>query len=163
MIQTFKAIGLGCGDLIPKQGKTLQWNVDHLLNHEAVELAAIIAIRSPERLEPTWGRFLEEDPRTRIVEKGLGANDLPGDTHLLRVEADEGWWARLPQRLFAISLSYGLSAGYDSRREKNPKAVALVNHIGLLRVAGDDGHDPHVTGRPGGVEGRTGDQQCDSH
>lgn len=103
MIQTFKAIGLGRGDLIPKHGKTLQWNVDHLLNHEAVELAAIIAIRSPERLEPTWGRFLEKDPRTCVVEKGLGANDLPGDTHLLRVEADEGWWTRLPQRLFAIS------------------------------------------------------------
>lgn len=102
MIEIFKAAGLGCGDLIPKRGKTFHWHIDHLLDHEAVELVAIIAVRSPERLEPMWGKFLEEDPHTCIVEKGLGAGDAPGRTHLLRVEAEEGWWAGLPRRLFAL-------------------------------------------------------------
>jgi Uri superfamily endonuclease len=90
--------------------KALRWHVDYLLDHEASDLVAIIALRSPERMETAWGRLLEEDPHTRIVEKGLGAGDAPGRTHLLRVEADEGWWCRLPGRLFALRL------GREARR-----------------------------------------------
>jgi len=83
------------------RGKTLRWHIDHLLDRLDAELVSVIALRSPERLEPVWGRLLEEDSHTHVVEKGLGAGDAPGDTRLLRVEADEGWWAGLPRRLSA--------------------------------------------------------------
>ncbi len=102
MIETFEAAGLCCGDPTRGHGKRLRWHVDYLLDHEAAELVSVIALRNPERLEPAWGRWLEEDSHTRIVEKGLGASDAPGGTHLLRVEAGEGWWAGLPKRLFTL-------------------------------------------------------------
>lgn len=59
----------------------------------------MIAIRSPLWLEGAIGQLLEQDSHTVIVEKGLGANDVPGNTHLLKVEADEGWWVGLVGRL----------------------------------------------------------------
>ncbi|OGG46731.1 MAG: hypothetical protein A3F84_18090 [Candidatus Handelsmanbacteria bacterium RIFCSPLOWO2_12_FULL_64_10] len=102
LAEALRAAGLCCGDPTPGRGKTLRWHIDYLLDHEAAELVAVIALRSPERLEPAWGGLLEGDPHTRIVEKGLGASDAPRSTHLLRVEAEEGWWAGLPRRLFAL-------------------------------------------------------------
>lgn len=84
-------------------GKAMRWHIDHLLDSRAVVLKAVIAARGPERLEPLWAGVLESDPHTRVVEKGLGAGDAPGSTHLLRVEAGEGWWARLPRRLPATN------------------------------------------------------------
>ncbi len=45
------------------------------------------------------GRFLEDDRHTSVFEKRLGANDVPGATHILRVEADELWWRHLANRL----------------------------------------------------------------
>jgi Uri superfamily endonuclease len=102
MTEVFKAAGLCCGRPTPGRGKTLRWHIDYLLDHKAAELVAVVALRSPERLEPAWGRLLEEDSHTRVVERGLGASDAPRGTHLLRVEAGEGWWAGLPRRLFAL-------------------------------------------------------------
>jgi len=95
----FKRLGLGCDDLLPKNGKTLRWNVDHLLDQPDAELVAVIAIRSPLRLEGELGKLLASDPATVIFEPGLGANDIKGSTHLLRVEGGNEWWQRLPGRL----------------------------------------------------------------
>ncbi len=81
--------------------KKLRWHIDHLLDREAAELTAVIVARGPERLEAVWGRLLEEDPHTRVLVKGLGAGDAPGSTHLLRVAADERWWAGLPGKFLA--------------------------------------------------------------
>lgn len=89
------ACGLGPRDLLPKHGKTLHWNVDFLLNLQSAEIVNIIAIRSPERLENRIAKRLEHDPHTEIIEPGLGANDIPGNTHLLRVQADNTWWVSL--------------------------------------------------------------------
>jgi Uri superfamily endonuclease len=85
--------------LLPKHGKRLHWNVDHLLDQAQVDLTHIIAIRSPLRLEARLGRLLEQDPHTHILEKGLGANDVPGNTHLLAVRAPEAWWTALPEQV----------------------------------------------------------------
>ena len=99
MLSRFAECDLGDGNLLPRQGKTLHWNVDFLLDLPSAELVGISAIRSRERLEGRLARELEEDPHTGIIERGLGANDVPGNTHLLHVCAAERWWASLPDLL----------------------------------------------------------------
>ena len=96
MINRFVECGLGPRDLLPKHGKTLHWNVDFLLDLQSAEIVNIFAIRSPERLENRIAKRLERDPHTEVIEPGLGANDAPGNTHLLRVHADSSrWWVSL--------------------------------------------------------------------
>ena len=92
MINRFAECGLGPQNILPKSGKTLFWNVDFLLDFQSAEIVNVIAIRSPERLEHTIADLLEHDTDTQIIEKGLGANDVPCNTHLLRVKTDEMWW-----------------------------------------------------------------------
>ena len=99
MLRRFAECDLGDGDLLPRRGKTLHWNVDFLLDLPSVELVGVSAIRSRERLEDRLAKQLEEDPHTEIIERGLGANDVPGNTHLLYVSAGEAWWASLPDLL----------------------------------------------------------------
>ena len=102
MLCRFAECGLGNGNLLPQRGKTLHWNVDFLLELEAAELVGISAIRSRKRLEGRLAKRLEEDPHTGVIERGLGANDVPGNTHLLHVSATEGWWASLPDLLASM-------------------------------------------------------------
>ncbi len=90
---------LGSGALLPGSGKHLRWNVDHLLDEPSVELVAAYLLRSPQRLEAELGRLLESDPATVVFERGLGANDIKGNTHLLRVDDGDDWWQRLPGKL----------------------------------------------------------------
>lgn len=97
MVEQFAECGLGDGNLLPKRGKTLFWNVDFLLDLDAAEIKGFSAIRSSERLEDRLAKKLEQDPHTQVIERGLGANDVPGNTHLLRVRADESWWGSLPE------------------------------------------------------------------
>ena len=100
MLCRFAECGLGDENLLPRHGKTLHWNVDFLLDLPSAELVGVVAIRSRERLEDRLAKQLEEDPHTGIIERGLGANDVPGNTHVLYVRATEAWWASLPN-LFA--------------------------------------------------------------
>ncbi|MYA70608.1 DUF123 domain-containing protein [Candidatus Poribacteria bacterium] len=93
MMSQFAEYGLGSGNLLPRHEKALHWNVDFLLDLQSAELISILAIRSPERLENRIAKQLERDPRTDIIEPGLGANDARGATHLLRFRADDMWWA----------------------------------------------------------------------
>ena len=95
MINRFIECGLGPRDLLPKHGKTLHWNVDFLLDLPSAELVNVFDIRSRERLENRLAKRLERDPYTEIIEPGLGANDAPGNTHLLRIRGDRMWWASL--------------------------------------------------------------------
>ena len=99
MIDRFTKSGLGPRDLLPKRGKTLHWNVDFLLDLPSVELIAILAIRSAARLEKRLAKQLEQDPHTEIIEPGLGANDTPGNTHLLRIRSDSMGWASLTEKV----------------------------------------------------------------
>lgn len=95
----FVECGLGNGNLLPKRGKTLFWNIDFLLDLGSAEIVSLYAIRSSERLESRIAKQLERDSHTQIIERGLGANDVPGNTHVLRVQAGESWWASLATRL----------------------------------------------------------------
>ena len=55
-----------------------------------------------ERLENRIAKWLERDPRTDIIEQGLGANDAPGATHLLRLRADDMGWMSLTDNAMAV-------------------------------------------------------------
>ncbi len=99
MIDRFAECGLGPRDPLPKSGKTLFWNVDFLLDLQVAEIINIIAIRSPERLEHTIAVLLEQDADTQIIEKGLGANDAPRNTHILRTSTHETWWVSFADRI----------------------------------------------------------------
>ena len=103
MLRQFAECGLGDANLLPQRGKTLHWNVDFLLDLFSAELMGISAIRSRKRLEDRLAKRLEEDPHTEVIERGLGANDVPGNTHLLRVSATEAWWASLPNLLASMA------------------------------------------------------------
>lgn len=102
MINRFIECGLGPRDLLPKHGKTLYWNVDFLLDLPSVELTNIFAIRSAERLENRLAKRLERDPHTEIIERGLGANDAPGATHLLRIRENRMWWESLTDKVKSV-------------------------------------------------------------
>ena len=99
MIDQFLDCGLGPPDPLPKNGKKLFWNIDFLLDLPLTEIVNVIAIRSPERLEHTIAELLEHDANTQIIEKGLGANDTPRNTHILRVNADKTWWLSLADNI----------------------------------------------------------------
>ena len=102
MLCRFAECGLGNANLLPRRGKTLHWNVDFLLDLPSAELVGISAIRSRKRLEDRLGKQLEADPHTAVIERGLGANDVPGNTHLLHVRTTETWWASLPKLLVSV-------------------------------------------------------------
>lgn len=95
MLKQFQECNLGPPDPLPKSGKKLFWNIDFMLDLELAEIINVIVIRSPERLESTIAKFLEHNPDTQIIEKSLGANDAPRYTHVLRVNADDVWWASI--------------------------------------------------------------------
>ncbi|MEO2004983.1 MAG: DUF123 domain-containing protein [Candidatus Poribacteria bacterium] len=103
LMSRFADAGLGDGDLRPKNGKKLHWNVDHLLDRPEAEVARVYAVRSQVRLERTIGEMLLADPHTHVLEKGLGANDLPGNTNILRVTAGGAWWDDLVGRLRGLT------------------------------------------------------------
>ncbi len=102
MLCRFQEIGLGPQNPLPKNGKKLFWNIDHLLDLDIAEIINIIAIRSTERLESNIAEYLENDPETQIIEKSLGANDSPKNTHVLYVINDEQWWVTLSNNLKKI-------------------------------------------------------------
>ena len=77
----------------------MHWHIDFLLQLQSAEIVSVIVLRSPERLENSIAKQVAQDAQTQIIEKGLGANDTPGGTHLLRVNADCAWWASLATQL----------------------------------------------------------------
>lgn len=99
MLNRFQEIELGPLNPLPKNGKKLFWNIDHLLDLDIVEIINVIVLRSTERLESTIVEYLENDPETQVIEKSLGANDSPKNTHILHINADEQWWLTLSNNL----------------------------------------------------------------
>lgn len=98
MLVAFPRIGLLQRSEKPSE-KYFKWNVDHMLDLCSANLVEVYAIRSSVRMEAALGRLMMADPQTVVFEPGLGANDIPGNTHLLRVEADGDWWQELPTKL----------------------------------------------------------------
>ncbi|HLF88723.1 MAG TPA: DUF123 domain-containing protein [Anaerolineales bacterium] len=105
--QRFREMSLGSGQLVPSKTKKLHWNVDHLLDLFDAELVGVVAIRSPIRMEAELGHWLVTDLGTEIIAAGLGANDVPGGTHVLRVVGGETWWDELPGRIKVLLAAKG--------------------------------------------------------
>ena len=103
MMRRCDECGLGNGNLLPKRGKTLFWNIDFLLDLSSAEIVGVYAIRSGNRLESRLAKQLERDSHTEVIERGLGANDVPGNTHLLLVRAVEAWWTSLPIQIAKVA------------------------------------------------------------
>ncbi|MDE0020121.1 MAG: DUF123 domain-containing protein [Candidatus Poribacteria bacterium] len=95
-LQFFRSIQLGEGNLLPRNGKRLHWNVDHLLDRAEAELIGAVILRTRAKIERELGQLILNDPCASIIEKGIGANDIPGNTHLVKIEAEEAWWRQLP-------------------------------------------------------------------
>ena len=92
MLEFFPNIQLGKGDLRPSKPKNLFWNIDHLLNCTEVEINGLVGLRTEAKLEAEIGKQLELRPDTHIIEKGLGANDIKENTHLLQfVDSNRNW------------------------------------------------------------------------
>ncbi len=102
MLAHFPAVGLGSRPLLPPPAKKLRWHIDYLLNCRNVDLTGAVIIRAGRPLEAKLGRLLAADAQTAIIAKGLGASDIKGNTHLLRVGGDAAWWASLPERIYPL-------------------------------------------------------------
>ncbi len=106
LLDLFADHDLGPDNPLPTRPKTLFWNIDHLLDLPKAHLVEVFALRSPQRLEGPLGQILEADSHTTVFEKGLGANDVPGNTHILHVAAPEAWWDALPARIIQLAESH---------------------------------------------------------
>lgn len=82
-----------------RREKRLRWHVDYLLDRQEAEIKGIIAVRTEKRLEAEMGAWVMAMPETEVFAPGLGASDVRGNTHLLRVIAGKDWWEQMPERL----------------------------------------------------------------
>lgn len=95
MCARFRAEGLGSGALRPRQGKSLFWHVDYLLDLPDVALTHVLVVRALIRLETTLAELLQAQLYTTPPIAGLGASDVPQSTHLFLVHPTDGWWPQL--------------------------------------------------------------------
>lgn len=82
-----QAAGLAAPGQRPPTCKRLHWHIDYLLDETAAELTDIALIRSAARLESALACWLAQQPGVSPLAAGLGAADVPGETHLFRVAA----------------------------------------------------------------------------
>jgi Uri superfamily endonuclease len=122
MLAFFPAIGLGVPHLHPPAGKTLYWHIDYLLEEPVAELKHVFMWRQSRPLERALAEWLENEPETAVLATGLGARDMPGQTHILAVSAHPDWWQTLPERLNA---HLGIELVAD-RRPLTADAVSVV-------------------------------------
>jgi len=103
LLKHFNALKMSLSTIKAPSKKTLHWNIDYLLEKIEVEIVEIIILRSRKPMESQWANMLEKEPTVEIIVKGLGANDSPGETHLLKVNSSNKWWKDLPLRLAKLS------------------------------------------------------------
>ena len=99
MLKVFGDVELGTVQLKPPERKKLFWNVDYLLEENVVDLSHVVIIRTRSKFEDELAKFLEAEPKSRVLAKGLGANDNHGRTHILISRETADWWQQLPTRL----------------------------------------------------------------
>jgi len=79
--------------------KRLHWNVDYVLDLQTAALTAVYLLHSNANLEESLAEFFSHANEAIVFEQGLGANDAPGHTHLLYINAEPAWWLSLGDRL----------------------------------------------------------------
>lgn len=92
-------LGLDKKDLPSKHEKKLHWHVDYLLDQPFADLKRLIGVCRIWNPEIIIGKILMEDLNTSVIEEGLGASDVSGNTHLLLFDGSEGWWQSLSKKL----------------------------------------------------------------
>jgi Uri superfamily endonuclease len=105
LLAEMREAGLVSGRFRPPSQKKLHWHIDYLLDETAVALTHAILIRAEERLEEALGEWLLAQRETAVLLPGLGASDVRGQTHLMKVQAGETWWAQLVEERFDQSIS----------------------------------------------------------
>lgn len=91
LAQAFANVGLARLAQPPQRAKRLYWHVDYLLDDVAANLADVAVIGDGWRRESEWAQWLAAQPSLHLIAPGLGARDLPGETHLWRLP-EAGWW-----------------------------------------------------------------------
>ena len=99
MLKVFEDVGLGTVQLKPPDRKKLFWNVDYLLEEDVVDLSHVVILRTRSKFEDELAQFLEAEPKSSALAKGLGAHDSHGRTHILIFRETADWWQQLPTRL----------------------------------------------------------------
>ena len=99
LLKVFEDMGLGTVHLRPPEKKKLFWNIDYLLEEDVIELSHVVIVRTRIKFEDELAHFLEMEPKSSGLAKGLGAHDRQGSTHILMVRETAGWWQQLPTRL----------------------------------------------------------------
>ena len=99
MLKAFEDVELGTVQLKPPERKKLFWNVDYLLEEDVVDLSHVVIIRTRIKFEDELAQFLEAEPKSSVLAKGLGAHDSHGRTHILKLRETADWWQQLPTRL----------------------------------------------------------------
>lgn len=102
MVRLFPQVGLADAPLRPPPAKKLHWHVDYLLDETAVSLTHVIILRRPQPLETAVAQMLLADTAVTTPIPGLGAQDHPHATHLVRVPGDAAWQEALPARLLTL-------------------------------------------------------------
>ena len=82
-----------------KKEKKLHWHVDHLIELPDAEVKGVIGLRTDRSLERPLGQWVMALPETEIFAPGLGASDVPGNTHLLHLKVGPVWWDTIAERL----------------------------------------------------------------
>ncbi len=92
LLESLKAANLGPQGLQPSHSKKLFWHIDYLLEETAVTLSHIFILRTIQNLEKQLASDLMINPDTKIFLPGLGARDMPEQTHLLKIPRNISWW-----------------------------------------------------------------------
>ena len=82
LLDALRAAGLATPTQQPPREKRLHWHIDYLLDEPAAELSSVTLIRTAAQLESELARRLAEQPGIAPLAAGLGAADVPGETHL---------------------------------------------------------------------------------
>ena len=102
LLEALRSAAFGVPDLQPPVGKRPFWHIDFLLEEPGVSLTQVFIVRSSAALEDLIAAMLSQDPATQLIAPGLGAQDRPGSSHLIAVQAAEAWWRGLQSRLEAL-------------------------------------------------------------
>ena len=82
-----------------RSSKRLHWHIDYLLDLPEAELAHIVMVTGPSRLEHRLAVLAASMPGVSPVAEGLGAQDATTGTHLFKVDDPEELLERLKMTL----------------------------------------------------------------
>ena len=85
LIQFFSENDASLNCTVEPTAKKLHWHIDYLLEHLETEIAHIVIIQNPEKIEHKLSEFLASLHETSPLAPRLGAQDTRNSTHLLHV------------------------------------------------------------------------------